>query len=194
MSPLAPVHAALTAVIAGLVAGSLLGACSSGGSPSTGSAVSLAPTTGAPPTTAVPPTDLETTTTASTTTTTTSTTTTTTTIPLVTAGAIVKVANASNVGGAAGLLTATLADLGYTVREATNAAGWEENLDVTKVYSREEARPAAESIARLLGGVVVERLPTPVPIRDAMEGLGDANVVVMLGKDLAGKPLPGLAG
>lgn len=105
-----------------------------------------------------------------------------------------KVANASNFGGAAGLLTAALGERGFTVREATNAAGWEEILDVTKIYSREEVRPVAESIARLLGGVAVERMPTPVPIQNAMEGLGDANIVVMLGMDLAGKPLPGAAG
>jgi hypothetical protein len=193
MTPRVQLRAASTAAIACVLAGALLGACSAGDSPSTGSVASLAPTSAAPPSSDALPTTSESTTTTSTTTTST-TTTTTTTIPLVTAGAIVKVANASNFGGGAGLLTATLADLGFTVREATNAAGWEAFLDVTKVYSREEARPAAESIARLLGGVAVERMPTPVPIQNAMEGLGDANVVVMLGVDLAGKPLPGLPG
>jgi hypothetical protein len=43
----------------------------------------------------------------------------------------------------------------------------------------------------VLGGVSIERLPTPAPVTGANETLGDATVLVMLGKDLAGKELPG---
>ncbi len=128
--------------------------------------------------------------TTSTSTTSTSSTTTTTTIPLVTAGAVVKVANASGVPRAAAGLTTLLSGLGFVVAEPVNAAGWEEKLDVTKVYARDESRAVAESVARMLGGVAIERMPTPAPIDGATAGLGEATVLVMLGADLAGQPLP----
>lgn len=139
-------------------------------------------------TTTLPPTT--TSTTSTTTTTTTTSTTTTTTIPLVTEGAVVKVANASGVPRAAAALASQLVGLGFAVAEPVNAAGWEESLDVTKVYARDEARGVAESVARVLGGIAIERMPTPAPIDGATAGLGDATVLVMLGADLAGKPLP----
>lgn len=128
--------------------------------------------------------------TSTTSTTSTSSTTTTTTIPLVTAGAVVKVANASGVPRAAAALSTLLSGLGFTLAEPVNAAGWEEQLDVTKVYTRDESRAVAESVARMLGGVAIERMPTPAPIDGATVGLGEATVLVMLGADLAGQPLP----
>ena len=140
-------------------------------------------------TTSIPPSTSSTSTT-STSTTSTSSTTTTTTIPLVTAGAVVKVANASGVPRAAAALTTLLSGLGFTLAEPVNAAGWEEQLDVTKVYARDESRAVAESVARMLGGVAIERMPTPAPIDGATVGLGEATVLVMLGADLAGQPLP----
>ena len=140
-------------------------------------------------TTSIPPSTSSTSTT-STSTTSTSSTTTTTTIPLVTAGAVVKVANASGVPRAAAALSTLLSGLGFTLAEPVNAAGWEEQLDVTKVYARDESRAVAESVARMLGGVAIERMPTPAPIDGATVGLGEATVLVMLGADLAGQPLP----
>jgi len=128
--------------------------------------------------------------TSTTSTTSTSSTTTTSTIPLVTAGAVVKVANASGVPRAAAGLSTLLAGLGFTLAEPVNAAGWEEQLDVTKVYARDESRSVAESVARMLGGLAIERMPTPAPIVGATVGLGEATVLVMLGADLAGQPLP----
>jgi hypothetical protein len=136
------------------------------------------------------PTSTSSTSTTSTSTTSTSSTTTTTTIPLVTAGAVVKVANASGVPRAAAALSTLLSGLGFTLAEPVNAAGWEEQLDVTKVYARDESRAVAESVARMLGGVTIERMPTPAPIDGATVGLGEATVLVMLGADLAGRPLP----
>ena len=132
-----------------------------------------------------------TTTSSTTSTTTTTTTPPTTTIPLVTEGASVIVANAAGVPGAAAETSNALGALGFVMGEATNAAAWDEMLDVTKIYARPEAAAVAESLSRVLGGVAVERMPTPAPIVGANEALGDAGVIVMLGKDLAGKPLPG---
>jgi hypothetical protein len=140
-----------------------------------------------------------TTTVAATTTTSTSTTTTippttTTTPPIITEGAVVLVANASNVNGAAGRLTSALGALGFTTAKATNAAGNEERLDASKIYYLPDGQPAAESISRLMGGVPIFPMPIPAWITGGTEALGAANVLVMLGNDLAVRPLPGLIG
>jgi hypothetical protein len=133
-------------------------------------------------------------TTTSTTTTTTTTTTTlpptttvppTTTIPLVTEGAVVLVANASAVPGAAGRLTESLRSMGFHVADPTNSAGYETSLDASKIYAKPEAQAVADSISRVMGGIPVSRMPTPAPIMGATVGLGDAGVLVMLGTDLA---------
>jgi len=164
-----------------------LAACSGSGSQTRPSLLDPLTTTAA----AVSTSTSSTTTTSSTTSTTTTTTPPTTTIPLVTEGASVIVANAADVPGAAAETSNALGALGFVMGEPTNAAAWDEMLDVTKIYTRPEAAAVAESLSRVLGGVAVERMPTPAPILGANEALGDAGVIVMLGKDLAGQPLPG---
>ncbi len=173
--------------VAALLFGLGLASCSSS-NPRVQSAATIVRSTTT--TTTIPLPAATSTSTTSTSTTSTSSTTTTTTIPLVTAGAVVKVANASGVPRAAAGLTTLLSGLGFVVAEPVNAAGWEEKLDVTKVYARDESRAVAESVARMLGGVAIERMPTPAPIDGATAGLGEATVLVMLGADLAGQPLP----
>ncbi len=134
-----------------------------------------------------------TTTTGTTTTTTTTTlppTTTSTTIPLITEGATIIVANASGVTGAAALLGQELGALGFHVFDITNAAGVEERLDVSKVYFLPAGADVATSVGRVMGGIVVARMPVPVSITGGPAALGDATVVVLLGKDLAkNKPI-----
>ena len=164
-----------------------LAACSGSGSQTRPSLLDPLTTTAA----AVSTSTASTTTSSTTSTTTTTTTPPTTTIPLVTEGASVIVANAADVPGAAAETSNALGALGFVMGEPTNAAAWDEMLDVTKIYTRPEAAAVAESLSRVLGGVAVERMPTPAPILGANEALGDAGVIVMLGKDLAGQPLPG---
>ena len=118
---------------------------------------------------------------------------TTTTAPLVTEGAIVLVANATKVPGGAGRLTSELAGVGYHTAAATNAAGNEQLLDTTKVYFLPAGEAVATGLATLLG-VPLAHMPTPAPITDATAGLGEATVLVMLGKDFAGTTPPGLRG
>lgn len=129
----------------------------------------------------------------STTSTTTSTTlpaTTTTTIePLVVEGAVVKVANASGVDGAAAQLTEELAALGFTTAGPTNSAGIDEDLALSKIYVIAGSEAVAESVSTLMGGLPVTRMPTPAWIKGGTAGLGDATVLVMLGHDLAGTAL-----
>jgi len=130
------------------------------------------------------------TTTTSTTTTTTEPPTTTTTI--VVQGAIVKVANATKVPGGASKLSKLMAKYGFQMAEPTDAAGNEEFRDTTQIYCLPGSEAVAGSIGILLDGVPVNYMPTPAPITDATAGLGDASVLVMLGKDLAGKTPPRL--
>jgi len=100
------------------------------------------------------------------------------------------VANASGVTGAAALLTQELSALGFHMGDATNTAGVEERLDVSKVYYLPAGADVATSIGRVMGGVLVTRMPVPVSITGGPARLGDATVVVMLGQDLAGnKPI-----
>lgn len=140
------------------------------------------PTSAPPPVTAAPTTSTSTTT--STTTTSTTLPPTTTTEPIITEGAIVLVANGSGVPGAAASLTATLAGIGFITNPPVNAAGSDENLADSRIYARDVSDPVALSISRVMGGVPVVRMPTPVPVESG--SAADATVVVMLGKDLAG--------
>ena len=138
-------------------------------------------------TTTTPPTTTNTTTTSTTTTTTLPATTTSTTIPLITEGAVIIVANASGVTGAAAQLSQELAALGFHIFDVTNSAGVEEKLDVSKVYFLPAGAEVATSIGRVMGGIVVTRMPVPVSITGGPAALGDATIVVMLGKDRASK-------
>lgn len=150
----------------------------------------LVPSATTVPVTAAPATALPTTT-STTTTSTTIPPETTTTFPFVNQGAVVIVANAADVPGAATKFTQALAEYGFILLEPTNGAGPEEIIDVTRIYARPEAQAVADSVARVMGGIPVERMPTPAPITGATDGLGEATILVMLGKDLAGRPLPG---
>jgi hypothetical protein len=109
----------------------------------------------------------------------------------VTAGAAVMVANSSGAPGVGRQLTDQLAALGFDMRDPTNGVLYDSFIEVTKIYAVDTTNEVAESVSRVLGGVSIERLPTPAPVTGANETLGDATVLVMLGKDLAGKELPG---
>jgi len=116
------------------------------------------------------------------------TTTSTTTPALVTAGATVVVANASGVAGAAGRMTTELASLNFVMAVATNST--QTGLVASIVHydaSNAAALAVAESVARSMGGVIVEIVPTPPPVEGA--SLNGAGVLVLLGTDQAGKTI-----
>jgi hypothetical protein len=120
------------------------------------------------------------------------TTTTTTEPPLVTTGATVLVANASGVPGSAGRMSDELAAQGFTMGTPTNSTsgGLEESI----VYydpAVAAAQPVADSVARLMGGLVVQTVPTPIPVTDAT--LNGAGVLVMLGTAQADKTITELS-
>jgi hypothetical protein len=108
----------------------------------------------------------------------------------VTDGGIVRVANAAGVNGAGARLTNALAELGFVTRDPVNAAGADEELAFSLVYYTPGAEAVAASISYVMGDVPYVPMPTPPPIVGALDALGDTNVLVMLGKDLAGKRLP----
>jgi hypothetical protein len=113
---------------------------------------------------------------------------------LFTEGAVVLVANAADLPGAAAGLTEQLAAAGFVTAAPTNAAGNEAILETSKVYFLPGGFDAASSIAAAMGAVQVAPMPTPAWIVGATAALGNANVLVMLGKDLAGQAIPALAG
>ena len=107
---------------------------------------------------------------------------------MLTPGAV-KVANSSGVDGAAGLLTDEFAALGFDTRDATNGAGPDGDLDVSKIYVVPGSEEVARSVSRLMGGLEILPMPTPAWITGGTESLADATVLVMLGHDLSGKRL-----
>lgn len=111
----------------------------------------------------------------------------------VVAGATVMVANASATGGAAGDMTEQLAALDYTMADATSDNS-SDPLDTSIVYyatGEAAIQQVAESVGRDLGGISVQPLPSSIPVQDG--SIGAASVLVMLGTDLAGKPIPPVA-
>jgi hypothetical protein len=116
------------------------------------------------------------------------TTTSTTEPPLVTEGATVVVANASGVGGSAGRMTDELATLGFTMAEATNST--QSGLTASLVHydpTIAAAEAVANSVARSMGGLTVEVVPTPAPVEGG--SLNGAGVLVLLGTDEADKTI-----
>ncbi len=105
----------------------------------------------------------------------------------------VVVANASGVGGAAGQMSTALAGVGFTMGTPTNATGVEARLDISKVYYLAGGEGTAASIAAQFGGIQAVAMPTTVPVEADAAGLGGATVLLMLGKDFGGKPLPALS-
>ena len=98
-------------------------------------------------------------------------------------------ANASGVDGAAAVLSADLAALGFLLRDPTNGFGVDADLATSKIYVVAGAEIVAASVSRLMGGIPVYVMPTPVWIVGGAATLGDVNVLIMLGHDLAGKHL-----
>lgn len=103
-------------------------------------------------------------------------------------GAVVVVANASTVNGAAGVLTTALQGQGFTTAGATNATQKQDLTTILYDATNTGALPVAQSLAVLLGNPVVQEVSTPAPIEGGVLPEG-ASVIVMLGSDKANKTL-----
>ncbi|MEY3575237.1 MAG: hypothetical protein RLZZ88_380 [Actinomycetota bacterium] len=104
----------------------------------------------------------------------------------------VQVANASGVSGSAGLLTTDLQGKGYIVQPAINKSEVTPRQTATVVYYLLGSEAAAAQVAGELGGVATAPMPTPIPTETG--SLGEASVLILLGTDLAGKPLAIISG
>jgi len=107
--------------------------------------------------------------------------------PVVLTAFKVQVANASGVSGSAGLLTTELQGKGYIVQPAINKSEITPRQTTTVVYYLLGSEAPAAQVARELGGVATSPMPTPIPTETG--SLGEASVLILLGTDLAGKPL-----
>ena len=116
----------------------------------------------------------------------------TTAAPVVLTAFKVQIANASGVSGSAGLLTTEMQGKGYIVQPAINKSEITPRQTVTVVYYLLGSEAAAAQVAQELGGVATAPMPTPIPTETG--SLGEASVLVLLGTDLAGKPLAIISG
>ena len=116
----------------------------------------------------------------------------TTAAPVVLTAFKVQIANASGVSGSAGLLTTELQGKGYIVQPAINKSEITPKQTTTVVYYLLGSEAAAAQVAQELGGVATSPMPTPIPTETG--SLGEASVLILLGTDLAGKPLAIIAG
>ena len=118
---------------------------------------------------------------------------TTTTAALVTEGTNIVVANCSTQNGVAGQMSTALESVGFTTAEPVNGTV---KLATSKVlYNPDDpaAKPVADSLAQLLGGLAVEETGLPIPAGDGTWPEG-TSVLLMLGDDIAGKTLEQIAG
>jgi len=105
----------------------------------------------------------------------------------------VVVANASGVGGAAGKMTTDLQARGYKTLKATNVAAGTPQAATTTVYYTTGSEAAADAVLAELGlAGPAQPIPATGFVVPAADRAG-ANVVIVLGKDLAGKALPSKA-
>ncbi|MGD9702922.1 MAG: LytR C-terminal domain-containing protein [Acidimicrobiia bacterium] len=98
------------------------------------------------------------------------------------------VANASGVRGSAGTLTTDLQSRGYRTLEATNVVPGYGPKEATEVFYLAGFETQAADVASVLG-VTAQPMPGTKPVSDT-DFVG-ATVLVVLGTDLAGQPLPG---
>lgn len=99
----------------------------------------------------------------------------------------VQVANASKISGSAGQLTTELQGRGYIVQPALNSSAATPKQTATVVYFLPGSEAQAALVAAELGGVATAAMPSPIPTDTG--NLGEASVLIMLGTDIAGKPL-----
>lgn len=105
----------------------------------------------------------------------------------------IQVANASGVAGSAGDLTVKLQAANYVVQPPLNTPPGTAKRSKTGVFYLTGCEASAQNVAGVLGGnVEVATMPIPVPLETG--SLGEACVLVLLGTDLAMKPLQGLVG
>jgi hypothetical protein len=114
-----------------------------------------------------------------------------TTIAFSVSGFKIQIANASGVARSAAKMTTDLQGLGYVVQPPLNTAPGTPRRSTTGVFYLAGCEAGAENVKQVLGGnVEVGAMPSPVPLETG--DLDDACVLILVGTDLAGKPLPSI--
>lgn len=117
----------------------------------------------------------------------------TTTIQLPVSSFVIQVANNSGIAGSAGKLTTQLQLFGYRVQAALNVAPGTVKRARTGVFYLTGFEAQAQQVAALLGSnPEIGPMPTPVPLETGT--LKEANILILLGTDMANKDLPGVDG
>lgn len=105
----------------------------------------------------------------------------------------IQVANASGLAGSAGEMTLNLQKAGYVVQPAANVAAGTAKRSKSGVFYLAGCESNAQNVAGVLGGNVdVAAMPSPIPTETG--SIGEACVLILLGTDLANKPLQGIVG
>lgn len=105
----------------------------------------------------------------------------------------IQVANASGIAGSAGDLTVKLQTANYVVQPPLNTPPGTAKRSKTGVFYLAGCEANAQNVAGILGGnVEIATMPIPVPLETG--SLGEACILILLGTDLANKPLQGLVG
>lgn len=110
-------------------------------------------------------------------------------------GTMVQVANCSAQNGVARMMSSLLGDAGFTMAEPTTGT-CDPKLTTSYVVYNEgtpEAKAVAETVAKILGGLLVEPGTVPLKVETAAWAEGSA-VLLYLGNDLAGKTLDQISG
>lgn len=116
-----------------------------------------------------------------------------TTLPFSINGFKIQVANASGLAGSAGELTLNLQKAGYVVQPAANVAAGTAKRSKTGVFYLAGCETNAQNVVDVLGGDVdLTAMPSPVPTETGT--IGEACVLILLGTDIANKPLQGIVG
>ena len=105
---------------------------------------------------------------------------------------VIQVANASGFSGSAGQMTTEFQDRGYIVQPSIAKNKITSKQTVTVVYYLPGSEAAAATVAIELGGVGIAAMPEPIPTGTGK--LGEASVLILLGSDIAGKPLGTVTG
>lgn len=117
----------------------------------------------------------------------------TTTLPFSINGFKIQVANASGLAGSAGAMTLLLQNQGYVVQAALNVPPGTAKRAKTAVFYLAGCEAASQNVAGVLGGnVEVAVMPQPIPVETGT--IGEACILILLGTDLANKPLGGVVG
>lgn len=112
-----------------------------------------------------------------------------TTVPQLKAYTVI-VANAARVNGAAGQMTTALTGIGVQTLPAINSNATSAVATTTVFYNPGYEGEAADLATKMgLPATSTAAMPSPPPIASDAS-LGAANLLVQLGTDLAGKPLP----